>query len=95
MEATTQTISPAMSDVELTGHVTPPDRTEEENQYILVITTSIRQLNLGSADDDLRESSAALPGRDAFWIPCVVAVLSGSTRRVISGQGATVNELEE
>ena len=39
----------AMTDVELTRHITPPDRTEEENWYALVITTSIRQLNLGTA----------------------------------------------
>ena len=42
MEATTQTASPAMSDVELTGHITPPDRMEEENQYVPVITALIR-----------------------------------------------------
>ena len=31
VEATTQTASPAMSGVELTGHIPPPDRMEEEN----------------------------------------------------------------
>ena len=31
MEATIQTASPAMSDVELTGPIIPPDRTEEES----------------------------------------------------------------
>ena len=38
MEVTTQTTSLAMSDVELTRHITPLDKREEENQYILVIT---------------------------------------------------------
>ena len=66
MEAATQTASPAMTDVELTGCITPPDRTEEENWYLLVITTSIRQLNLGTTDDDLRELVAASPRRDAY-----------------------------
>ena len=94
-EATTQTSSPAMSDAELTGHITPPGRMEEENQFVLVITTSIRQLNLGSGNNDLGESSTAPPGRDTFQNPCMVAVLSGSTRRAVSYQGATVKELKE
>ena len=95
MEATTQTASLAMSDVELTRCITPPDRMEEQNQYVLIITTSISQLNLGTANDDLGKSATAPPGRDAFWNPCMVAVLLGSTRRVISSQGTTVKELKE
>ena len=94
-EATTQTASLAMSNAELTGHITPLDRMEEENQYMLVITTLIRQLNLRSADNDLGESSAALPERDTFQNPHMAAVLSGSTRRAVSYQGATVKELEK
>ena len=95
MEATTQTTSPAMSSVELTGPITPLDRMEEENRYVLVITASIRQLNLETANVDLGESVTALPGRDAFWNPCMAAVFLGPTRRAISSQGATVKELEE
>ena len=95
MEATTQTASPAMSNVKLTGHITPLDRMEEQNQYVLVITTLIRQLNLETADDNLRESATAPPGRDAFQNPHMAAVLLGPTRRAISGQGTTVKELEE
>ena len=53
MEATTKTTSPAMSDAEPTGHITPLDRLEEENWYVLVITALIRQLNLGSGNNDL------------------------------------------
>ena len=94
-EATTQTTSPAMSDVEPTRHITPPDGMEEENQYMLVITALIRQLNLGSAGNDLGESSTAPPRGDTFWNPCMAAVLSGSRRRVVSYQGATKKELEE
>ena len=59
MEATTQTASPAMSGVELTGPITPLDRMEEENQYVLVITALIRQLNLETANVDLREMVTA------------------------------------
>ena len=94
-EATTQTASPVMSDAEVTGHITLPDRTEEENWYVLVITAWIRQLNLGSVNNNLGESSTAQPGRDNFQNPCMAAVLSGSTRRAVSNQGATVKELEE
>ena len=95
MEATTQTVSPTMSDVELTGPITPLDRMEEENWYILVITTSIWQLNLETANVDLGELVTASPGRDAFQNPHMVAVFSGPTRRAISGQGTTVEELED
>ena len=95
MEATSQTASPTMSGVGLTRPINPPDRMEEENWYVLVITALIRQLNLETTGVDLRESVTALPGRDAFWNPHMVAVLSGPARRVISGQGAIVKELEE
>ena len=94
-EATTQTASLAMSDAELTGCITPLDRMEEENWYMLVITALVRQLNLGPIDNNLRESSTALPGRDTFHNPCMVAVLSGSTRKGVSYQGATLKDLEE
>ena len=70
-EATTQTASLATLDAEPTGCITPLDRIEEENWYMLVVTTSIRQLNLGSADNDLGKSSTALPGRDTFQNPCM------------------------
>ena len=95
MEATTQIASPTMSEVELTRPITPPDRTEEENWYVLVITTLIRQLNLETTGVDLRESVTAMPGSGAFKNPHMAAVLSGPARRAISGQGAIVKELEE
>ena len=95
MEATTQTASPTMSGVELTRPIAPLDRMEDENQYVLVVTTSIRQLNLEITGVDLGESVTALPGRAAFQNPHMAAVLSGPARRVISGQGVIVKELEE
>ena len=96
MGATTQTASPAKSGVELTRPITPLDRIEEEDQYILVITASIRKLSLGeSASVDLRESVTALPGRGAFQNPHMATVFSEPARRVISGQGTMVEELEE
>ena len=62
---------------------------EGENHYLLVITTLIGKLSLGSTGNDLKESSAALPRGDTFQNPCMAAVLSGSTRAV-SYRGATV-----
>ena len=95
MEAATQTTSPAMTNVELTGCIIPPDRTQEENQYVLVITASIRQLNLGTADDDLEELVTASPGQDDYWNPCRADVFSVPMRRAISHQGTTVEQLED
>ena len=95
MEATAQTASPAMSRVELTRPIAPPDRMEEENWYVLVMTASIRQLNLEITSVDLGEMVTALPRRGAFQNPHMVDVLSGPARGVISGQGAIVKELEE
>ena len=95
MKATVQTAPPAMSDVELTRPITPLDKMEEENQYILVLTASIQQLNLETANVDLRESVTVSPGRDAFQNPHMVAVFLGPTRRVISSQGTTVVELKD
>ena len=94
MEATTQTASPTMSGVKLTRPMAPPDRMEEENWYVLVVTTSIRQLNLETTGVVLRETVTALPERSAFQNPHMVAVLSGPARRVISDQGSIVKELE-
>ena len=95
MEATTHTASPAMSHVERTGPITPPDRMEEENWYVLVITASIWKLNLETANIDLREPVTASPGRDAFQNPHMAAVFLGPTGRAISSQGTTVKELED
>ena len=94
-ETTTQTTSLAMSNAELTGHITLPDRMEKRNWYVLVVTTLIRQLNLWPVDNDLRESSTTPLEGISFQNPHMAAVLSGSTRRAVSYQGATVKELEE
>ena len=95
MKATAQTASPAMSRVELTRPIAPPDRMKEENQYVLVITAWIRQLNLETISVDLGELVTASPGRGAFQNPHMVAILSGPARRVISGQGTIVKKLQE
>ena len=81
-EATTQTVSLATTNVEPTRCITPPVGMEGENQYQLVITTSIGQLSLGSASNGLKESSTAPHRGDTFQNPQMAAVFSGSTRVV-------------
>ena len=93
-EATTQTISPAMTDAEPIRHTTPMVGMKGENWYLLVITTSIGQLGLESASNSLKGSSTAPHGGGTFCNPQMVAVLSASTRVVGYGD-ATVKELEE
>ena len=41
--------------VELTSPIIPPDQTEEERQYVLVVTASVRRLNLQSTGVILRD----------------------------------------
>ena len=93
-EATTQTVSPATTNTEPIRHTTPLVGTEAENQYLLVITTSIGQLSLESAGNGVEGSSTAPHGRDTFWNPRKAAVLAASTGAVGYG-GATMKELEE
>ena len=83
-----------MSGVKLTSPLTSLDGMEEENQYVLVVTTSIRQLNLETTGIVHREIVTASPGRSVFQNPHMVAVLSGPARRAISDKGAIVKELE-
>ena len=52
MEATTQTTPMAVADVDMARCTTPPFGMERENRYLLVITASIEQLNLGPGRDN-------------------------------------------
>ena len=65
-EATTQTVSPAITNTEPIRHTTLPVGMEGENWYLLVITVSIGQLSLESTSNGLNGSSTALHGGDAF-----------------------------
>ena len=65
-KATTQTISPAVTDAEPIRHTTPLVEMEGENWYLLVITASIGQLSLESAGSGLKGSSTAPCGGDTF-----------------------------
>ena len=94
--AATQTASTTVSGVQLTSPITPPNWAEEEKQYVLVVTTSIRWLNLETTGVVLGDTVAALPQRSAFQNPHMAVVLSGPVpaRRAMRDQGAIMKELE-
>ena len=79
----------------MTSPIAPPNWTEEEKQYVLVVTSSIRSLNLEMTSVVLRDTVTTSARGVAFQNPCMVAVLSGhiQAREVISNHGATVKEL--
>ena len=77
IEATTQTASATTSGVELTSPITPPNWTEEEKWYILVVTTLVRSLNLEMTDIILGDTMTASAGGGAFQNSHMAAVLSG------------------
>ena len=95
IKAATQTASATASGVKLTSPIAPPNQTEEEKLYILVVTTLVRNLNLETTSVILRNMVTALARGGAFQSPHMAAVLSGpiQARRAISNQGATMKEL--
>ena len=93
METTTHT-APPVAEEDMTRCATPPSRTERENQYLLVITASVGQLNLGPSSNNPRRCTADPHDESAFQNPWMAATFSGSTRAVSYG-GATVKELNE
>ena len=64
-EANIHTASP-IAEEDMTRCVTLPSRMERENQYLLVITASVEQLNLGPGGNNARKST---PDENAFWNP--------------------------
>ena len=93
-EATTETPPPLVADVDVDRCTTPPFGMEGENQYLLVVTTSIEQLTLGPSGDNPKKPLADLLRRNMFQNQWMAAVLSGSTRVVGYGD-ATMKELKE
>ena len=91
IEAATQTASATAPGVEMTSPITLPNWMEEEKWYVLVVTASIRRLNLEMTGVILGDTVTAPYRGSAFWNPCMTAVLSGG---VISNQGTTVEELD-
>ena len=75
-------------------HTTYLARTEVENWYLLVVTTSIGQLSLEPSSKGLEGSLTAQCGGDIFRNPWMEAVLSAPTR-VVNYGGAPIEELKE
>ena len=91
IEAATQTASTTTSGVEMTRSIIVSDQLEEERCYVLVVTASIRSLNLETTRVILGDTVTTLPSGNVFQNPHMVAILSG---RAISNQGTTVKELD-
>ena len=79
--------------VELTSPIVPSDQTEEERWYMLVVTASVRRLNLEATRVVLGNTVTASAGGVTFQNPWMAVVLPGPAegRRAIAG--ATMEEL--
>ena len=96
IEAATQTASATTSVVKLTSPIVPPNWTEEEKQYILVVTTLVRSLDLETTGVILREMVTALQleeGPSGIPIWQLFSQDLFEKEGVISNQGATMKEL--
>ena len=78
----------------MTRCTTPPSGTERENWYLLVITASVGQLDLGPSSDNPKRSAADPHDENTFQNPWMAATFPGSTRAISYGS-ATVKELKE
>ena len=74
IEAVTQLVPTTASVVELTSSIVPSDQTEEERWYMLVVTASVRRLNLEATRVVLRETVTTSAGGVAFQNPQMAAV---------------------
>ena len=93
METTTHTASP-IAEEDVTRCTTPPSGTERENWYLLVITASVGQLNLGPSGNNPERSTTDLHEENTFWNPQMGDTFPGPSR-AISYEGTTVKELNE
>ena len=76
VEAMAQHVSATASVIELASPIVPPDQTEEERQYMLVVTALVRRLNLETTGAILRDTVTTSAGGVAFQNPHMAAVLS-------------------
>ena len=81
--------------VQLAGSLTPWDQTEEEKWYVLIVTTSVRALNLEMTRVILSETMTASVGELAPENPQMEAIFSGLTKakRVVGHPSATIEEV--
>ena len=73
MEATIHTTSPTVADGDMARCTTPLSGMERENQYLLVITASVEQLNLGPSSINLKGPQLTCLGethsKTHRWLP--------------------------
>ena len=93
LETAPHTASP-VAEEDMTRCTTPPSGTKRESRYLLVITASVGQLNLGPSGNNHKRSTTDPLEENMFWNPGMAATFSGSTRAISYG-GATVKELNE
>ena len=89
IEAATQPASATTLVVKLTIPIAPPNQTEEERWYMLVVTFSVRSLNLETTGIILRDTVTALAGGGTFQNPHMTAVLP----RPIQEEGKSVTKV--
>ena len=94
-EAVTQLVPTTASVVELTSPIIPYNQTEEERWFMLVVTATVRRLNLEATCGILGDTVTASAGGLAFQNPQMAAVVPGPVRerRAIGNQGTAVEEL--
>ena len=93
VEPTTHTASP-VAEEDMTRCTTPLSETERESWYLLVVTASVGQLNLGPGSNNHKRSTVDPHDKNTFQNPWMAATFSVSTRAIGYG-GATVKELNE
>ena len=90
MEAPPHPVSPPSGD-EAIWCTSPPPGHEKSDRYLLVITSSVNQLDLGPSGDNVRESQI---GRNIFQNPQMLAVFPPPWE-VTHYEDATLTELDE
>ena len=88
MEATSHTASP-IAEEDMTRCTIPLSETERESQYLLVITASVGQLNMGPNGNNCKRSTVVPHDENTFWNPQMAVMFSACTGAVSYG-GATV-----
>ena len=81
METTTHTTSP-FAEEDVTRCTTPLSETERESWYLLVITTSVGQLNLGPSGNNHERCAVDPHDENTFWNPPMAAMFSRCTGAV-------------
>ena len=71
-----------------------PSKTEKESQFLLVVTASVGQLNLGPGGDGPERSRADIHDENTFQNLQMAATFPGPMRAISYG-GTTVKELDE